>query len=225
MARRKHKSFWQEQKAKGLTIMIVVVDYSTGNLGSIANMLKKVGAAAVVSSDPSVIEKADKLILPGVGAFDNAVKNLEASGLVPVLTTKVIEDKTPILGVCIGAHLFTKGSEEGSLPGLGWIDSKIIRFRFDKSQTNLKVPHMGWNLITITQPHPIFRDMYEEAKFYFVHSYHFVCSNEKNILTKTHYGYEFASTIINDNIVGTQFHPEKSHKYGMKLLKNFAEYF
>jgi glutamine amidotransferase len=205
--------------------MIVIIDYGVGNLGSIANMLKKVGAEAMISSNVSDIEKADKLILPGVGAFDNGMKNLNESGLVSVLNTKVIEIKTPILGICLGAQLFSKSSQEGELPGLGWIDAEMKRFRFDQSQANLKVPHMGWNFVTVNQSNPLFNDMYENARFYFVHSYHFVCHDEKNILAKTHYGYEFASAIVSENIMGTQFHPEKSHKFGMKLLKNFAEYF
>jgi imidazole glycerol-phosphate synthase subunit HisH len=202
--------------------MIVIVDYGMGNLGSIANMLKKIGAEAAISSNVSIVEQADKLILPGVGAFDNGMNNLKELGLIPVLNRKVLEENTPILGICLGMQLITKSSEEGTLPGLGWVDAKTVRFRFDKMQTNLKVPHMGWNTITINQPCQVFNDMYEEPRFYFVHSYHAVCNNEKNVLSTTHYGYDFTSSIVSDNIVGTQFHPEKSHKFGMLLLKNFA---
>jgi glutamine amidotransferase len=202
---------------------VTIIDYGMGNLGSIVNMLKKVGATAVISSDIATIEKASKLILPGVGAFENGMKNLNNLGLTPILNAKVIRDKTPLLGICLGAQLLTKRSEEGNLPGLGWLDAETVRFKFDATQTDLKVPHMGWNSISITQPHPIFEGMYADPRFYFVHSYHFLCNDPRDILAKTCYGYEFTSVVTKENIVGTQFHPEKSHKFGMKLLKNFVE--
>ncbi len=205
--------------------MIVIIDYGMGNLGSIANMLKKVGVKAIISSDVAAIEKADKLILPGVGAFDNGMRNLRKLNLIPILNDKVIRDKTPILGPCLGMQLFTQKSEEGTLPGLGWLKAETVRFRFDGAQPNLKIPHMGWNVVQLKQPSSIFADMYEEPRFYFVHSYHVTCHHNSNVLTSTHHGYEFASAVIKDNIIGTQFHPEKSHKFGMKLLKNFAEHF
>ena len=203
--------------------MIVVVDYGLGNLGSIANMLKKIGAHAVVSSDPAVVEKADKLILPGVGAFDAGMKNLETRGLIPLLNYRVLEQKTPILGVCLGMQLLCKRSEEGQLPGLGWLDAEVIRFKFDGNIANLKIPHMGWNTLAVRQPHPLFADLEAENRFYFVHSYHVVCADMGNVLTQTNYGFDFASAVVKDNIMGVQFHPEKSHKFGMRLYKNFAE--
>jgi glutamine amidotransferase len=204
--------------------MIVIIDYGMGNLGSIVNMLKKIGVGAIISSDSSVIEKAYKLILPGVGAFDHGMRKLNELGLIPTLNTKVLKDKTPVLGICLGAQLLAKGSEEGNLAGLGWLDAETVRFSFDPTQTHLKIPHMGWNEINICEPHPLFEDMYDEPRFYFVHSYHLACHDERNILAKTNYGYGFASVVGRDNIVGTQFHPEKSHKFGMKLLKNFVEF-
>ena len=203
--------------------MIVVVDYGLGNLGSIANMLKKIGAHAVVSSDPAVVEKADKLILPGVGAFDAGMKNLETRGLIPLLNYRVLEQKTPILGVCLGMQLLCKRSEEGQLPGLGWLDAEVIRFKFDGNIANLKIPHMGWNTLTVRQPYPLFADLEAENRFYFVHSYHVVCADMGNVLAQTNYGFDFASAVVKDNIMGVQFHPEKSHKFGMRLYKNFAE--
>jgi len=203
--------------------MIVVVDYGLGNLGSIANMLKKIGAHAVVSSDPAVVEKADKLILPGVGAFDAGMKNLETRGLIPLLNYRVLEQKTPILGVCLGMQLLCKRSEEGQLPGLGWLDAEVIRFKFDGNIANLKIPHMGWNTLAVRQPHPLFADLEAENRFYFVHSYHVVCADMGNVLAQTNYGFDFASAVVKDNIMGVQFHPEKSHKFGMRLYKNFAE--
>ena len=205
--------------------MIVVIDYGIGNLGSIANMLKKVGVEAVVSSEAAVIDRADKLILPGVGAFDNGMKNLAERGLIPLLNDKVLEDQTPILGLCLGMQLFTQRSEEGELPGLGWLEAETVRFKFDQAHARLKIPHMGWNTVQVCQPHPIFADMEADMRFYFVHSYHVVCAEARTVLAQTHYGYDFASAVAKENIVGVQFHPEKSHKFGMKLLRNFAERF
>ncbi|MCJ7529980.1 MAG: imidazole glycerol phosphate synthase subunit HisH [Anaerolineales bacterium] len=203
--------------------MIVVIDYGMGNLGSVANMLKKVGAKAVISSDPAIIEKAEKLILPGVGAFDNGMRKLNDRGLTPILAGKVVEEKTPILGFCLGMQLFTRSSEEGVLPGLGWIDATTVRFRFTQDQGDLKIPHMGWNHITIKSPSPLLEDMYPNARFYFVHSYHVVCRDEENVAATTLYGHEFTSAVVRGNIAGTQFHPEKSHRFGMKVFRNFVE--
>ena len=202
--------------------MIVIIDYGMGNLGSIANMLKKVGAKAVVSSDAAVIERADKLVLPGVGAFDNGMKNLAERGMIPLLNAKVLQDKTPILGLCLGMQLFTRRSEEGELPGLGWLDAETVRFKFDATHNHLKIPHMGWNTLQICRSHPLFTDLDVENRFYFVHSYYVDCADAPMVLARTHYGYDFASAVAKENIVGVQFHPEKSHKFGMKLLRNFA---
>ena len=205
--------------------MIVILDYGLGNLGSILNMLKKIGApAAKISSDSKDIEQADKLILPGVGAFDTGMQRLRETGLIGLLNEKVLKAKTPTLGVCLGMQLITKVSEEGELPGLGWIDAETIRFRFNSRQTGLKVPHMGWNTVKILRKGTLFADMYDNPRFYFVHSYHVVSHNPENVLATTEYGYEFASVIQQGHIMAAQFHPEKSHKFGMKLYKNFVEY-
>ena len=198
-----------------------MVDYGMGNLGSVSNMLKKIGAENTVSSKTDDIEKADKLILPGVGAFDNAIKNIKQLGLWNVLNKAVIKNKTPVLGICLGTQLITKRSEEGTLPGLGWINAETIRFRFEGN--SLKIPHMGWNTIEICKNDSLFKDLNKDARFYFVHSYHLVCKNEKDVLAKTDYGYDFVSMVKKGNIMGVQFHPEKSHKFGMQILKNFAE--
>lgn len=202
--------------------MTVIVDYGMGNLGSICNMLKKIGASGIIASTPQDIEKADKLILPGVGAFDNGIKNLHQRGLVPVLEQKVLSRKTPILGICLGMQLFTKRSEEGRLEGLGWIEGETIRFQFDGAHAHLKVPHMGWNTVQVVQKDVLYAAGQEEWRFYFAHSYHVVCPAE-HILTRTNYGYDFVSSLRKDNISGVQFHPEKSHKFGMALLKNFVQ--
>ncbi|MCM2356960.1 MAG: imidazole glycerol phosphate synthase subunit HisH [Geobacteraceae bacterium] len=202
--------------------MIVIIDYGMGNLGSIFNMLKKIGAQALISSDVEEIEQADKLILPGVGSFDNGMRNLNEGGFRSVLDKKVLRDKVPILGICLGMQLFSRKSAEGSLTGLGWLEAETVRFSFDV-RMGPKVPHMGWNTVQIVKSSRIFDDIYHDSRFYFVHSYHVVCRNEADVLTRTFHGFDFASSVARDNIIGVQFHPEKSHKFGMKLLKNFAE--
>jgi imidazole glycerol-phosphate synthase subunit HisH len=203
--------------------MIVIIDYGLGNIGSMANMLKKIGAKAVVSSNPSVVETAKKLILPGVGSFDEGMMQLQSRGLIQALNKRVLEDKVPILGVCLGMQLLCKSSEEGELQGLGLVEAETIRFKFQDSNTNLKIPHMGWNQLTVRQPHPLFADLEDVNRFYFVHSYHVVCANQDNVLATTSYGFDFTSAVIKENIMGVQFHPEKSHRFGMRLLKNFVE--
>lgn len=203
--------------------MIIIIDYGLGNLASMLNMLKKVGAEVRISADEAVLEKADKLILPGVGSFDAGVERLQDKGLIPILERRVLTDKIPILGVCLGMQLLTKRSDEGQLPGLGWIDAETHRFKFQDENANLKIPHMGWNQISIKKENQLFFDLQDVNRFYFVHSYHVVCADADNILAQTHYGFDFTSSIIKNNIMGVQFHPEKSHKFGMQLLKNFVE--
>jgi imidazole glycerol-phosphate synthase subunit HisH len=204
--------------------MIVIVDYGMGNIGSILNMLKRVGAQAKISSAVEDIAAAGKLILPGVGAFDTGMQNLCASGLVEVLNDKVLTQQTPTLGICLGMQLLTRRSEEGKLPGLGWIDGETVRFRFDETQQDLKIPHMGWNTVTVRREDALFRGLDDDPRFYFVHSYHVVCANEDDVIGSTHRGYDFVSAVRRGNVMGTQFHPEKSHRFGMKLLQNFAEW-
>ncbi len=200
--------------------MIVIVDYRMGNLGSIANMLKRIGASAEVSSDPGRIAAAEKLILPGVGSFDNGMNNLEELGLVDVLAESALKRKVPVLGICLGMQLMTSRSEEGVLPGLGWIGASTVRFR--PADPRLKVPHMGWNVIAQRKDSPLLAGMEGEQRFYFVHSYHVVCEEAADVLATTFYGEDFVSAFERDNVRGVQFHPEKSHKFGMRLLKNFA---
>lgn len=201
--------------------MIVVVDYGMGNLGSIANMIKKVGHKCIISSDLEEIKKATKLILPGVGSFDNGMKNLNKLGIIELLNQKILIEKTPILGICLGMQLMTKSSEEGNLSGLGWVDAKTNKFLSD----TLKVPHMGWNIIKHQKRSKLFDEMESEKRFYFVHSYCVSCNDKKDILTNTNYTQDFVSSFEKKNILGVQFHPEKSHKFGMSLIKNFVENF
>ena len=202
---------------------MLIIDYGVGNIGSIINMFKKIGVEASLSSSKDEILAADKLLLPGVGSFDKGIQNLKSSGLIEILNKKVIEDKTPILGICLGMQLLMDSSEEGHEQGLGWIKGQVKKFDFLENEEKLKVPHMGWNVLLSPQKNDLFKDFKDEDRFYFSHSYHAVCENDDNILAQTKYGYNFTSSIYKNNIFGVQFHPEKSHKYGMKLLKNFSE--
>jgi glutamine amidotransferase len=195
-----------------------------GNLGSIANMLKKVGAKALISSDKQVIGDAEKLVLPGVGAFDNAMKNLQKLDLIEILNKKALEEKIPILGICLGIQLFTKRSDEGTLPGLGWIDAETIALAKHIDTHKLKIPHMGWNTVKVEKENPLIGTRDGDLRFYFVHSYFVKCAFPRDVLSTTNYGIDFTSGIQKDNIFGVQFHPEKSHKFGMKLLSNFASF-
>jgi imidazole glycerol-phosphate synthase subunit HisH len=204
--------------------MIAIINYGVGNLGSIQNMLKKVGYADnVITNDPDEINKADKLILPGVGAFDAGMQKIKESGLLDVLNHNALEVKKPVLGICLGMQLLGKGSEEGVLPGLGWIDSYTKRFQFSEEWAHLKIPHMGWNEVQPVKDHPLISNLPAPSRFYFVHSYYMKCANEADALLRCHYGIDFTCSVQYQNIMGVQFHAEKSHKFGMQLLKNFAE--
>ena len=205
--------------------MITIIDYGAGNIKSIQNMLKKLGAASRISSNVGEIEEAEKLILPGVGHFDHGMKNLKSSGLIEVLNSKVVEQKCPILGICLGAQLLGDKSEEGEEPGLGWVPMKVVKFDKTRMDAKLKVPHMGWNLVKLNKKaenNPLMKGLENEARFYFVHAFHMLPNDNNHILTTSTYGYEFASAIWLNNIYGVQFHPEKSHVFGLKLLENFA---
>lgn len=202
--------------------MITIIDYGMGNLGSIRNMLKKIEVESEITSDINKIKLATKLILPGIGAFDNGMENMKKMGLIPVLNELVLVKNVPVLGICLGMQLMTHSSEEGVLPGLGWIEAETKRFVFP-AEVNLKIPHMGWNNITIVKPEVISKNLNNQSRFYFVHSYHVVCEKQYDILFQTNYGYDFTSAFQKENIIGVQFHPEKSHKFGMTLLKNFSE--
>lgn len=202
--------------------MLVIVDYGVGNLASIQNMLKKAGVESLISAEYKDVTEASKLILPGMGAFDNCMSKLKESGLFSILEEKVFVEKTPILGICVGLQMFMNGSEEGMLPGLHWVDGKTIRFKTDKMKDSQKVPNMGWLEIQSKKTSPILNNL-EDARFYFAHSFHVEVSNPEDELMSAEYGYNFTVGIEKGNILGVQFHPEKSHRYGMNILKNFSE--
>jgi glutamine amidotransferase len=192
-----------------------------GNLGSVANMLKKVGGACEIAATYTQVANASKILLPGVGRFDAAMSRLEELGWANVLREKA-RTGTPILGICLGMQLLAEHSEEGNAAGLGLIPGEVRRFRFD-GQAQLRVPHMGWNRVHICKRHPLVNSLDQTAKFYFVHSYYFECREQRDHLLTTPYGQHFTSAVQRENIMGVQFHPEKSHRYGMLLLKNFVE--
>jgi len=203
--------------------MIIIVDYGMGNLGAINNMLKKIGVPCKISCDPSDIKEAAKLILPGVGAFDTGMENLVDRGLADLIIQSVRVQKKPLLGICLGMQLLTDSSEEGNRKGLGLLEGKTVRFNFNSLKPRPKIPHMGWNTVKILQKDPLFYGLEEENRFYFVHSFHVLCKNKNHVLGSTRYGYDFSAALASENVMGVQFHPEKSHKFGMKLLTNFAE--
>lgn len=202
--------------------MVTIVDYGMGNLGSVANMFKKVGAVTEITNDLERIADAKKILLPGVGAFDTAINKIDEGNFRAILNQKALIEKIPVLGICLGMQLLTRSSEEGVCKGLGWIPADTLKFSFEKD-SGLKIPHMGWNEVRGINSSPLTMDLVDEARFYFVHSYYVKADNQEDVLMKTHYGLEFDSVITNgSNIFGAQFHPEKSHKFGMQLFNNFA---
>ncbi len=200
---------------------IVIIDYGMGNLRSVYNKCKRVGFSVLISNNKNDIVQADKLILPGVGHFANGMQKLAKLELLDVLNQKVINEKTPILGICLGMQLFCKFSEEGNVNGLGWIDADVVKFSTDNKR--FKIPHMGWNNIIPCKESFLLNEFNTDHLFYFVHSYYVRCNNQSDVLTTTEYNTEFVSSIQRDNITGVQFHPEKSHEWGELLMKNFLE--
>jgi glutamine amidotransferase len=201
--------------------MVAIIDYGVGNLTSILNMHRKLGIDAMVTGDAGRIQEADRLLIPGVGHFDTCMQNFNNSGLRSLVEKRALAEKIPVLGICVGAQMMTRGSEEGKEKGLAWVNADTIKFRLDGS-SRLKVPHMGWTDLQPKTASELWVEMPEEPRFYFAHSYHFNFDSIEYVTGTADYGYDFVCAFRKENIYGVQFHPEKSHRYGMKLIANFA---
>lgn len=202
---------------------VAIIDYGMGNINSIRNMLRYLGYDSILTNKTKDIMESNKIILPGVGHFGKAMDNIRRLELEKILGEAVIDRKTPILGICLGMQLLTSYSEEGDSEGLDWIKGKVKKFSFNDNL--LKIPHMGWDFISPNNESKLLVGTKESSRFYFVHSYYVACDHDQNSIAKTEYGFKFDSIIQNNNIVGTQFHPEKSHRFGMQILRNFMEEF
>ena len=203
--------------------MIGIIDYGLGNVRAFANVYKNLNLPAIVVKRPSELKNVSKVILPGVGAFDYAMQKLDQSGMRQFLDEKVLEHHVPVLGICVGMQILAHSSDEGSLPGLGWIDGVVKRFNFSLLEKPLIIPHMGWNNVKPIKINGLFKGLDHDARFYFLHSYYFHCQKNADIVAVTDYGGEFACAVNSGNIFGIQFHPEKSHQCGIQLLDNFAK--
>lgn len=203
--------------------MIKIVDYGLGNIKAFANIYHKLGIPFGLAKTVSELEEATKIILPGVGAFDAAMQLLEASGMRETLDRKVLQEKIPVIGICVGMQILSQSSDEGVLPGLGWIDSSVKKFDSSTLSHKTHLPHMGWNDVSAKNGNGLFKGLEGDSRFYFLHSYYFHCHQQEDIAAETDYGISFACAVHHENIYGVQFHPEKSHHYGVQLLKNFAE--
>ena len=202
--------------------MISILNYGLGNIASVANMIQKVGGQSLICNDPAALYDAKKILLPGVGAFDHGMEMLHNGGWIEALNVVALEKQIPILGICLGMQLMCKSSEEGSLAGLGWIDAEVIRFNLPE-YTECKIPHMGWNPVEVVKLNPLIESNTIQQRFYFVHSYHVVCNHLDDVIACAHHGYNFTSAFNRSNLFGVQFHPEKSHRFGMAFMKKFIE--
>lgn len=203
--------------------MIAIVDHGMGNLGSVQNMLRRLGAESIRTIDPVEIATADRIVLAGIGGFDGAMGRLDELRLVEVLNDRALRSATPILGVCLGMQLMAHASEEGHRGGLGWFDAEVRRFHFPQ-EAPLPIPHMGWQSIRVTRPSPLFDASDDERRFYFSHAYHVVCNDTADIAATADYGGPFVAAIHRRNLLGTQFHPEKSHAFGMAVYRRFLDW-
>jgi imidazole glycerol-phosphate synthase subunit HisH len=200
---------------------VAIVDLGLGNIGAVVNMLHRAGGTACLVSDPNELDQYSKVMLPGVGSFDSGISKLESAGFRAALHSYASSGRA-LLGICLGMQLLADGSEEGRMQGLGLVPGTVRRFSVEQDRP-IKVPHMGWNQVTCSREHPLTTGLDDSARFYFVHSYYFKCEDKQDELLSTNYGFDFSSGVQRDNVMGVQFHPEKSHRYGMQLIKNFIE--
>lgn len=203
--------------------MITIIDYGLGNIQAFVNVYKRLHIPVAVARAPEDLSAATKLILPGVGAFDHAMERLNASGMRATLDELVLKKKVPVIGICVGMQMLADSSEEGSLPGLGWVPGRVRHFRSVPELVKLPLPHMGWNDVKSLLGHSLFRGLEMDARFYFLHSFYFECAQAVHEAARTEYGLNFSCAVSVENIYGVQFHPEKSHHFGVALLKNFSE--
>lgn len=203
--------------------MTIIVDYGLGNLASVENMVRKAGGDCIISSSPEEVASASRLILPGVGHFAKGMEQLRQRGLQEALDQAVLRDGKPILGICLGMQLMARSSEEGHATGLGWFKADVVRFAQER-MAGAKVPHMGWSEVTVKKDHPVLPMDGLEERFYFVHAYHMVCEEPSDVLALCEHGYPFVCAVARQNIVGVQFHPEKSHRFGMALMERFMQW-
>ena len=203
--------------------MITLIDYGVGNIFAFQNVYKRLDIPTKIAKSAADLNDVEKLILPGVGSFDYAMNQLNNSGMREKLDELVLEKKVPVIGICVGMQMMGNRSDEGELDGLKWIDAEILKFDERLIQQRTKLPHMGWNDVSPVEDHPLFIGLEKEAIFYFLHSFYFKCNNSNDIIANSEYGISFSSAVNHNNIYGIQFHPEKSHQYGEKLLHNFAK--
>lgn len=203
--------------------MITIIDYGSGNIRAIANIYEKLNIPYLIAKNPDDVIGAKKIFLPGVGAFDETISKLDEIGFRSVLDKEVLDNKVPILGICVGMQILAETSEEGTLKGLGYIKGHVKKFDIKRLSAKPKLPHLGWNSIEIKRKTPLFENIDPQQGFYFLHTYYFECSNDNDVLSTTNYGYSFSSSVNHNNIFGFQFHPEKSHSNGVNLLHNFAK--
>lgn len=203
--------------------MITIVDYGLGNIQAIANIYRRLDISVTLAKDATTLSQAKRILLPGVGAFDWAMSKLNASGMRETLDRLVLQEKRPVTGICVGMQMLAKSSDEGTEPGLGWIDGTVRLFDDARFSGPTHLPHMGWNDVVPISDDPLFAGLERDARFYFLHSYYFDAHREADVLATTDYGGNFCCAVRHANVTGVQFHPEKSHQWGIRLLKNFAE--
>ena len=203
--------------------MITIIDYGLGNIRAFVNVYERLHIIVSVAKTAEDLKNATKIILPGVGAFDYAISQLNKSGMREILDKLVLEHQLPVIGICVGMQMLAKSSEEGVLPGLGWIDGTVKRFDASALKSKTQLPHMGWNTILPDSDNPLLVNLNNNSRFYFLHSYYFHCNDQNDTIATTEYGIQYTSAVNKKNIYGVQFHPEKSHHCGIQLLKNFAE--